>query len=57
MDVRVWQLNRTSIIVDASKYIVELKQKVEKLNQDVANIAQTSNHQNTLPMVYIMCFV
>lgn len=28
--------NKTSIIVDASKYIQELKQKVEALNQDIA---------------------
>ncbi|XP_015877536.1 uncharacterized protein LOC107413975 [Ziziphus jujuba] len=46
-------LNRTSIIVDASKYIVELKQKVERLNQDMADIAQTSTHQNPLPMVAV----
>ncbi|XP_021299169.1 transcription factor SCREAM2-like isoform X1 [Herrania umbratica] len=42
-------LNKTSIIVDASKYIEELKQKVERLNQDI-EAAQTSNHQNPLPM-------
>ncbi|XWS40644.1 hypothetical protein CRYUN_Cryun17cG0013300 [Craigia yunnanensis] len=42
-------LNKTSIIVDASKYIEELKQKVERLNQDIS-AAQTSNHQNPLPM-------
>lgn len=45
-----WQLDKTSIIIDASKYIEELKQKVERLNQHVAN-AQTSSDQNTLPMV------
>ncbi|KAH7537639.1 hypothetical protein FEM48_Zijuj03G0114200 [Ziziphus jujuba var. spinosa] len=50
-------LNRTSIIVDASKYIVELKQKVERLNQDMADIAQTSTHQNPLPMVYIYIYI
>ncbi|KAL5733006.1 hypothetical protein ACOSQ2_032698 [Xanthoceras sorbifolium] len=42
-------LNKTSIIVDASKYIEELKQKVESLNQDIAT-AQTSSDQNPLPM-------
>ncbi|XP_007031707.2 PREDICTED: transcription factor SCREAM2 isoform X1 [Theobroma cacao] len=42
-------LNKTSIIVDASKYIEELKQKVERLNEDIA-AAQTSNHQNPLPV-------
>ncbi|GLU09467.1 hypothetical protein SLE2022_263270 [Rubroshorea leprosula] len=41
-------LNETSIIVDASKYIEELKKKVERLNQDVAD-AQTSE-KNSLPM-------
>jgi len=46
-----WQLKKTSIIIDASKYIQELKQKVEELNQDLAN-AQTSTDQNTLPMVF-----
>ncbi|KAG4989859.1 hypothetical protein AAZX31_11G238800 [Glycine max] len=45
-------LNKTSIIIDASKYIEELKQKVERLNQHVAN-AQTSSDQNTLPMVTV----
>ncbi|XP_014493617.1 uncharacterized protein LOC106755903 isoform X1 [Vigna radiata var. radiata] len=45
-------LNKTSIIIDASKYIQELKQKVEELNQDLAN-AQTSTDQNTLPMVTV----
>ncbi|XVF60124.1 hypothetical protein PTKIN_Ptkin08bG0018500 [Pterospermum kingtungense] len=46
-------LNKTSIIVDASKYIEELKQKVERLNQDIS-AAQTSSHdQNPLPMVTV----
>ncbi|XP_022775513.1 uncharacterized protein LOC111317318 [Durio zibethinus] len=45
-------LNKTSIIVDASKYIEELKQKVERLNQDIS-AAQTSNDQNPLPMVTV----
>ncbi|GLU09466.1 hypothetical protein SLE2022_263270 [Rubroshorea leprosula] len=44
-------LNETSIIVDASKYIEELKKKVERLNQDVAD-AQTSE-KNSLPMVTV----
>ncbi|KAK3422694.1 hypothetical protein EUGRSUZ_G03115 [Eucalyptus grandis] len=42
-------LNKTSIIVDASKYIKELKQKVERLNQDIA-IAETSSQQPQLPV-------
>lgn len=46
-----WQLNKTSIIIEASEYIQELKQKVEELNQDIAN-AKTSSDQNFLPMVF-----
>ncbi|THF95771.1 transcription factor SCREAM2-like isoform X2 [Camellia sinensis] len=42
-------VNKTSIIVDASKYIEELKGKVERLSQDVAS-PQSSNGQNSLPM-------
>ncbi|XP_010067578.1 transcription factor SCREAM2 isoform X2 [Eucalyptus grandis] len=45
-------LNKTSIIVDASKYIKELKQKVERLNQDIA-IAETSSQQPQLPVVTV----
>ncbi|GLT27632.1 hypothetical protein SLA2020_026160 [Shorea laevis] len=44
-------LNETSVIVDASKYIEELKKKVERLNQDIAD-AQTSD-KNSLPMVTV----
>ncbi|KAI9157762.1 hypothetical protein LWI28_027528 [Acer negundo] len=43
-------LNKTSIIVDASKYIEELKQRVERLNQDIASAESSSSHQNPLPM-------
>ncbi|XP_039053568.1 transcription factor SCREAM2-like isoform X1 [Hibiscus syriacus] len=42
-------MNKASIVVDASKYIQELKQKVERLNQDIA-AAQSSNYRNHLPM-------
>ncbi|KAF8402532.1 hypothetical protein HHK36_010617 [Tetracentron sinense] len=45
-------LNKTSIIVDASKYIKELKQKVERLNQDVAT-GQSSTDPNPLPVVTV----
>uniref|UniRef100_A0A5B6YSK8 Putative Transcription factor bHLH61 isoform 2 n=1 Tax=Davidia involucrata TaxID=16924 RepID=A0A5B6YSK8_DAVIN len=41
-------VSKTSIIVDASKYIEELKHKVERLNQDIAS-AQNSSHQNPWP--------
>ncbi|MED6136318.1 hypothetical protein PIB30_054961 [Stylosanthes scabra] len=44
-------VNKTSIIIDASKYIEELKEKVERLNQEIAS-AETSNHPN-LPMVTV----
>ncbi|KAI3757804.1 hypothetical protein L6452_05347 [Arctium lappa] len=40
----------SSIIIDASKYIEELKQKIEILNQD---IAQSSSYQNSWPMVTV----
>ncbi|KAK8593039.1 hypothetical protein V6N12_045128 [Hibiscus sabdariffa] len=45
-------MNKASIIVDATKYIQELKQKVERLNQDVA-AAQTSDNQNPLATVTV----
>lgn len=45
------QLNKTSIIVDASKYIVELKQKVERLNQDIEEFPESSTTQSPLPAV------
>ncbi|KAB1214099.1 Transcription factor bHLH61 [Morella rubra] len=45
-------LKKSSIIIDASKYIEELKQKVERLNQDVATV-QTSSDQNRLPVVTV----
>ncbi|KAL7136168.1 hypothetical protein ABFS83_10G011400 [Erythranthe nasuta] len=43
---------KASIIVDATRYIEELKERVEKLNQDV-NTLQTasSTQQNSLPPV------
>ncbi|KAI7726507.1 hypothetical protein M8C21_027166, partial [Ambrosia artemisiifolia] len=40
----------TSIIIDASKYIEELKQKIDILNQD---IARSSSYQNSWPMVTV----
>ncbi|XP_038884497.1 uncharacterized protein LOC120075304 isoform X2 [Benincasa hispida] len=44
-------LNKASIIVDASKYIEELKQKVERLNQDISTV-QNSIHPNPLSHQY-----
>lgn len=46
------QVNKTSIIVDAARYIEELKQKVVKLNQEIAH-AQSAVKQATMPMVYM----
>ncbi|KAI3474268.1 hypothetical protein Pfo_029056 [Paulownia fortunei] len=40
-------VNKASIVVDASRYIEELKERVEKLNQDVATL-QSSTQQNSL---------
>ncbi|XP_075637943.1 transcription factor bHLH61-like [Castanea sativa] len=45
-------LSKASIIVDASKYINELKQKVERLNQDIGT-SQSSKAQNSLPAVTV----
>ncbi|KAB1224588.1 Transcription factor SCREAM2 [Morella rubra] len=46
-------LNKASIIVDASKYIKELKQKVERLNQDTGTSQSSSAPQNPLPAVTV----
>ncbi|XP_008782614.1 uncharacterized protein LOC103702096 [Phoenix dactylifera] len=45
-------LNKTSIIIDASKYIEELKQKVERLNQEIA-CAQNVVEEDPMPMVTV----
>ncbi|KAK4418862.1 hypothetical protein Salat_2299000 [Sesamum alatum] len=45
-------VNRASIVVDASRYIQELKERVDKLNQDIATL-QSSSHQNSLPAVKV----
>ncbi|KAJ4971505.1 hypothetical protein NE237_004604 [Protea cynaroides] len=41
--------NKTAIIVDASKYIEELKQKVDRLNRDIA-ATLNSEDPNPLPL-------
>ncbi|GFQ04240.1 transcription factor bhlh93 [Phtheirospermum japonicum] len=41
-------MNETSIVLDASSYIKDLKQKVEKLNGEIAT-AESSIHQNLWP--------
>uniref|UniRef100_A0A7N0ZXK8 Plant bHLH transcription factor ACT-like domain-containing protein n=1 Tax=Kalanchoe fedtschenkoi TaxID=63787 RepID=A0A7N0ZXK8_KALFE len=43
--------SNTSIIVDASNYIEELKNKVEQLNQELANPQSSSSYQ--LPVVQV----
>ncbi|PIN13346.1 hypothetical protein CDL12_14031 [Handroanthus impetiginosus] len=45
-------MNDTSIVLDASNYIKELKQKVERLNEEVAT-AETSIHHNLWPRVTV----
>ncbi|XP_020087299.1 transcription factor bHLH61-like isoform X2 [Ananas comosus] len=45
-------LNKASIILDATKYIEELKEKVVKLNQEVA-CAQNIVIEDPLPMVTV----
>ncbi|ONK62457.1 uncharacterized protein A4U43_C07F4050 [Asparagus officinalis] len=47
-------VNKTSIIMDASKYIEELKQKVERLNQEIAYEDNTSEDEDdALPEVTV----
>ncbi|KAK8631314.1 hypothetical protein V6N13_080068 [Hibiscus sabdariffa] len=46
-------VNKTSIIVDASRYIGELKDKVDKLSQETGTTSQVSTSQNPLPMVSV----
>ena len=46
------QMNKASIIVDASKYINELKQKVVALNQEIGT-SRISIDENQLPAVQI----
>lgn len=47
-------MNKTSIIVHASKYIEELKERIDKLNED-ASTSQPSHDDNedSLPEVCI----
>ncbi|XP_020233468.1 transcription factor SCREAM2 [Cajanus cajan] len=48
-------LNKASIIVDASKYIEELKQKVEGLNSElgIAESSSSTSQIDELPMVIV----
>lgn len=45
------QVNKASIVVDATRYIEELKERVEKLNQDVTNLQSSSHQKSSLPAV------
>ncbi|KAG6506548.1 hypothetical protein ZIOFF_031872 [Zingiber officinale] len=47
-----WQLNKTSILQDASKYIEELKKKVDMLNQEI-ECTQSSIRDKALPDVTV----
>ncbi|KAK3020891.1 hypothetical protein RJ639_047203, partial [Escallonia herrerae] len=49
LDSCVLKVNETSIVVDASKYIGELKEKVERLHRDVGTSQASSDH-NSSPM-------
>ncbi|KAL2337630.1 hypothetical protein Fmac_012076 [Flemingia macrophylla] len=46
-------VNRASIIVDATRYIEELKQKVDGLNSELGTAESSSISQDELPMVTV----
>lgn len=48
-----WQMNKASIIVDASKYIEELKQKVEGMNSELGNVESSTTQMDEQPMVSV----
>jgi len=53
MDTTYTQLSNTSIIMDASAYIKELKQKVVRLNQEIACAQDALRHKSSsYPTVY-----
>ncbi|THF96750.1 transcription factor bHLH61-like isoform X2 [Camellia sinensis] len=43
---------KTSTMIDVLKYIKDLKQKMERVNQEIAE-AQNSTAQNSFPMVHV----
>ncbi|CAA2956926.1 transcription factor bHLH61-like isoform X2 [Olea europaea subsp. europaea] len=43
----------TSIVVDATRYIEELKEKVQKINQDIATIQTSDEQTSSLPVVKV----
>jgi len=54
MGIIYTQLSNTSIIMDASAYIKELKQKVVRLNQEIACAQDALRHKSSYPTVYII---
>jgi len=48
------QMNKASIIVDASKYIEELKQKVEGMNSELGIVESSTPQMDEQPMVAII---
>lgn len=48
----LFQVHKTSIVVEAAKYIEELKEKVEKLHKDIAS----SSEATSVPMVTSIFF-
>jgi len=49
-----WQMKKASIIVDASKYIEELKQKVERMNSELGNVECSTPQMDEQPMVVLV---
>lgn len=47
-------MNKASIIVDASKYIEELKQKVEGMNSELGNVESSTSQMDEQPMVLLI---
>lgn len=46
-------MNTTSIIVDASNYIEELKQKVERLKEDISSARSSSDESSSWPKISV----
>lgn len=53
----IWQMNKASIIVDASKYIEELKQKVVGMNSELGMVESSTPEMNEQPMVLILALL
>lgn len=47
------KVDKASLIVDTAKYIQELKQKVEKLNEDIAYIKNRSGENDPIVSICI----